>query len=193
MILVGLFQMGTFCDWWQVKLPSVCVCSLFFVYSSWLERWKQSFPVIMCRISLTWHWQSCVSVRTSCLSLQEETLCRYLGMFYEASEATFSSARQRAPRCLQCRCCSAAAPSVSLQTRCNFICCWDCNNTVLLLQVEYWPLICKQIPSYYLSCCVWFRQAVSAGIGNKLRGVKGLSDLWAALTCTLALWAFFSY
>lgn len=37
----------------------------------------------MCRISLTWHWQSCVSARTSCLNLQEENVCHYLGMFYE--------------------------------------------------------------------------------------------------------------
>lgn len=47
--------------------------------------------------------------------------------------------------------------------------------TVWFLQIEYGPLICKQIPSCYLSCCFWFRQAVSAGAGNKLRGVKGLS------------------
>lgn len=72
----GFFQVGVFCDLWQVN--PVCVCSL-----SWLGWWKQSFPVIMCRISLTWHWQSCVSVRTSCLNLQEENMCHYLGMFYE--------------------------------------------------------------------------------------------------------------
>ena len=47
--------------------------------------------------------------------------------------------------------------------------------TVWFLQIEYWPLICKWIPSCYWSCWFWFRQAVSAGAGNKLCGVKGLS------------------
>lgn len=188
MIFVCVFQLGVFCDLGQVNPLSVCTFA-FLCNSSWLERWKQSFPVIMCRISLTWHWQSRVSVRTSCLSLQEENMCHYVGKFYEASEAAFGSA---SPCCsaVLCAGCSVGAVLQLLEVSgfkhtATYICCWDWNNTVSFLQIEYWPLICKQIPSYYLSCCVRFRQTVSAGIRNKLRGVKSLSDLWTALTCTL--------
>lgn len=59
-------------------------CAFTFICLLLLTRMvKAVFPVIMCRSSLTWHWQSCVSVRTSSLNLQKENVCCYLGMFYE--------------------------------------------------------------------------------------------------------------
>lgn len=64
---------------WKVN-TSVCVC-VHFVYSFWLEWWKQRFAVILSRSSLIWHWQSYVAVRTSSLSLQKGNICHYVGMF----------------------------------------------------------------------------------------------------------------
>lgn len=82
-------------------------------------------------------------MRSSCLSLQGENLCHYLGMFYDAPGAAFSSASH-------CSSCSVGAVLQVLELS-------GCKHTVTLsaagiavawcgvfLQIEYWPLICEQ-------------------------------------------------